>query len=157
MKVLKNNYPETLEKQALENIEVECENCGSILSVNNKDTHIGWLGMEYVTCPCCNKDTSVEEFEGITVTAKNVNFPTHFLYTDKEQRWVVHIEDENINKNIKEGIEYFRLNKDEYYWFTQSGDAIVIMFRYEGDSMYSVYVSRSFYEGDIELEGEDYK
>lgn len=41
MKVLKNNYPETLEKQALENIEVECENCGSILSVNNKDTHIG--------------------------------------------------------------------------------------------------------------------
>lgn len=25
MKVLKNNYPETLEKQALENIEVECK------------------------------------------------------------------------------------------------------------------------------------
>lgn len=132
MKVLKNNYPETLEKQALENIEVECENCGSILSVNNKDAHIGWLGMKYVTCPCCNKDTSVEEFEGITVTAKNVNFPTYFLYTDKEQRSVVHVEDDRINKCIKEGIEYFRLNKDEYYWFVQSGDTIVIVFRYEG-------------------------
>lgn len=157
MKIVKNNYSEIPEKQYSENIKVECENCGSILEVNNKDTHIGWLGMEYVTCPCCNKDTSVEEFEGITVTAKNVNFPTHFLYTDKEQRSVVHIEDEVINKYIKEGIEYFRLNKDEYYWFIQSGDAIVIMFRYEDDAMYSVYVSRSLYEGDIEFEGEDYK
>ena len=77
MKVLKNNYPETLEKQTLENIEVEYENGGSILEVNNKDTHIGWLGMEYVTCPCCNKDTVVEELEGIEITAKNVNYPTH--------------------------------------------------------------------------------
>lgn len=157
MKVVKNNYSKPQEKKVLENIEVECENCGSILEVNNKDTHIGWLGLEYVTCPCCNKDTSVEEFAGITVTAKNVNFPTHFLYTDKDQRGVVHIDDEEINKRIREGIEFFRLNKDEYCWYTQSGDNIVIMFRYEDDSMYSVYISRSFYEGDIEFEDDDYK
>ena len=36
MEVIKNNCLNTTEKQNLENIEVTCENCGSILEVNNK-------------------------------------------------------------------------------------------------------------------------
>lgn len=156
MKVLKNNYPATLEKQTLENIEVECENCGSILEVNNKDTHIGWLGMEYVTCPCCNKDTVVEEFEGIEITAKNVNYPTHFLYVDKDQRDVVHIDDEKINEYIQRGIEYLRINKDEYYWYTATGDCFVEVFRYEDDEEYYILVTNSYYESTVIFEEDDY-
>ena len=63
MKVIQNNYknqlrnrhqiPEEIKpKLKVEKVNLECENCGSVLEVSREDTHIGHLGLPYVTCPC---------------------------------------------------------------------------------------------------------
>lgn len=38
-----------------------CEECESELEYTKDDTHIGWLGVEYVTCPVCGEETMVGE------------------------------------------------------------------------------------------------
>lgn len=38
-----------------------CDECGAELEYDEADTHIGWMGCEYVTCPACDKETAVGE------------------------------------------------------------------------------------------------
>ena len=66
------------------------------------------------------------------------------------------ISDEEINKWIQQGIEYFRENKDEYYYFTGSGNALVHIYRFDGDEEYYVVVSKDYESSDVEFEEEDY-
>lgn len=99
----------------------------------------------------------VYELEGITLTIDNLQFPMHFNRTNKNMRQVVENNPEEIIKEIKCAVTYFREHKDEYYWFTCYGDLFVIVFRYEGDEEYSVMVTKDFYETDIPFEEEDYK
>lgn len=113
--------------------------------------------MPYVTCPCCNYEMDVEEFDddAIDIYASNVKYPTHFTVSSKEFK-AIEISDEEINKWIQQGIEYFRENKDEYYYFTGSGNALVHIYRFDGDKEYYVVVSKDYESGEIEFEEEDY-
>lgn len=70
MKVIQNNnqnktiVPSNVKlPKRIEKVTVECENCGSILEVSREDTHVGYLGLPHVTCPCCNYEMDVEEFD----------------------------------------------------------------------------------------------
>ena len=36
-----------------------CDNCGAELEYDKEDTHIGWMGREYVTCPACDREIMV--------------------------------------------------------------------------------------------------
>lgn len=38
-----------------------CEECESELEYTEDDTHVGWLGFAYVTCPVCGEETMVGE------------------------------------------------------------------------------------------------
>lgn len=166
MKVIQNNYKNQSRdshqvseqtKPRVEKVNLECENCGSVLEVSREDTHIGWLGLPFVTCPCCNYEMDIEEFEddAINICASNVKYPTHFTVSSKDFR-AIEISNEEINKWIQQGIEYFRNNPEEYYWYVGSGNTWVHIYRYDEDKEYYVIVSKDYEHGSIQFEKEDY-
>ena len=163
MKVIQNNYqnktiaPSNNQKKRVEKVNLECKNCGSVLEISREDTHIGWLGLPFVTCPCCNYEMYVEEFDddAIDICASNVKYPTHFTISSKEFR-AIEIPDEEINKWIQQGIEYFRENPEEYSYFVASGNSVVHMYKFDGDEEYYVIVSKDYEHGSIQFEKEDY-
>lgn len=166
MKVIQNNYkniprnPHELQEQTkskIEKVKIKCENCGSVLEVLREDTHIGYLGLPYVTCPCCNYEMDIKEFEddAIDIYASNVKYPTHFTVSSKDFR-AIEISDEEINKWIQQGIEYFRGNPEAYYYFMGSGNSMIHMYKFDEDKEYYVVVSKDYESGEIEFEKEDY-
>ena len=158
IKIIKNNYKIQSNEELIKNskIRIHCSECDSELEITEEDTHIGWLGARFITCPCCGKEAMVDELDGITLTKDNLEFPVHFNRTTKGLRHVVEINSDEIIKEIQRGITYFRGNKDEYYWYTSYGDLFLIVFRYSGDEEYFVMVTKDFYETYIPFEREDY-
>lgn len=161
IKVIKNNFNKiNLNKNIEEKskkIHIFCEHCDSELEISKEDTHIGWLGAPFVKCPCCGQESMVNELDGITLTKDNIDYPIHFNRTNKNMRNVVEVEKDEVIKEIQRGIDYFRVNKNETYWYTCHGDLFLSVFRYEGDEEYFVLVTRDFYETDIPFEKEDYR
>lgn len=157
MKVLKNNY--NLEEDTItpKSIQIKCDRCGSELEITVEDTYIGAYGAVYLICPCCNEETMVEELDGITLTKDNIKFPLHFVRTNKNMRCVKEIEPEEIEKEIKRGIEYFRINKEEWAYYMGYGDMSITIFRYDGDEEYHVLVAKDYYDTYIPFESQDYK
>ena len=166
MKVIQNNYKNTQRntyqlpkktKSKVEKVKIECENCGSVLEVSREDTHTGWLGLQFVTCPCCDYEMNIEEFDddAIDICASNVEYPTHFTVSSKDFR-AVEISDEEINEWIQEGIQYFRENPEEYSFSMGSGNSMVHMYKFDEDKEYYVIVSKDYESGEIEFEDEDY-
>lgn len=68
----------------------------------------------------------------------------------------IEISDEEINKWIQQGIEYFRENPEEYSYFVASGNSMVHMYKFDGDEEYYVIVSKDYEHGSIQFEKEDY-
>ena len=164
MKVIQNNnqnktiVPSNAKlPKRIEKVTIECENCGSVLEVSREDTHVGYLGLPHVTCPCCNYEMDVEEFDddAIDICASNVKYPTHFTISSKEFR-AIEISDEEINKWIQQGIEYFRGNPEAYSYFMGSGNSMVHMYKFDDDKEYYVIVSKDYESGEIEFEDADY-
>lgn len=167
MKVIQNNYknqprnPHQLPEQTkrrVEKVKIKCENCGSILEVSREDTHVGYLGLPHVTCPCCDYEMDVKEFDddAIHIYASNVKYPTHFTVSSKDFR-AIEISDEEINKLIQQGIEYFRENSEAYYYFMGSGNSMIHMYKFDEDKKYYVVVSKDYESGEIQFEDEDYE
>lgn len=161
LKVLKNNHDssKTILNESIKPkvFTIICDNCDSELEITKDDTYIGWLGAAYITCPCCGKETLVEEVEGITLTVDNLKFPNHFLRTNKNERNVKEVCSTEILKEVKNGIKYFRNNKDEFCWFTCYGDLFIVVFRYSGDEEYYVVITKDFYDTNIPFEKVDYE
>ena len=165
MKVIQNNYkniprnPHQLPEQTkrVEKVKIKCENCGSVLEVLREDTHIGYVGLPYVTCPCCNYEMNIEEFDddAIDICASNIKYPTNFTVSSKDFR-AIEISDEEINKWIQQGIEYFRGNPEAYSYFIGSGNSMIHMYKLDDDKEYYVVVSKDYESGEIEFENEDY-
>lgn len=145
IKIIKNNYGKNnLSKPVKTNpktVRTHCDYCNSELELTEEDTYIGWLGARFIKCPCCGKETMVDELDGIDLTKDNIKFPTHFYRTNKDLEGVKEIEDEEIVKEIRHGIDFLRENKDEFSWYISYGDLFVVVFRFEGDEIYSVYVT----------------
>lgn len=156
MKVIENNYKNKTKpvKNIPESIIAYCNNCESKLEVTEEDTHIGWLGARFVTCPCCGEESMLDEMKGITLTVDNIEFPVHFLRTNKNTG-AKEIEDWKIVDNIKKAITYFRNNKNEWCWYTSHGDLFLVVFRNEEDDEYFVLVTKDFYDTYIPFADED--
>ena len=154
MKIIKNNTYNNIDEPEVLNFT--CEYCSSVLEITKDDTYIGWLGAEFITCPCCGKECMVDEFDGITLTVDNVEFPVHFHRTVLGEG-VKEISASEIKKEIKHGVNFFRKNKDQYSWHTTFGNLFLVIFRYSGDEVYSVFVTQDFYQTDIPFEEEDYE
>ena len=161
MKVLKDNFTEEkvyIKKEISSYPRFHiCDNCQSELEYEKSDLHMGFLGCMHLTCPLCGCENMMEENEGtITLTKDNVEFPTHFWHTSKETGAVDSCNNKEVRDCINKAINYFRLNKDEYNWFTCYGDLYVNVSRYSGDETYEVTVSKDYYETSIPFEAEDY-
>lgn len=163
MKVLKNNYKEfqdcveKLQKTIIKPYprKLVCENCQSELEYEESDLRMGALGCMYLDCPCCGRDNMLEENENtITLTANNVEFPTHFFHTSKENG-AVDVSDDEIKKFIQQAIDYFRKHKDKYAWQTECGNLYMGVYRYDGDEDYEIIVSKDYYSTYIPFESED--
>lgn len=157
MKVLVDNYNK---ESNIDNINTYprkfvCECCGSELEYNKEDIRISAFGCAYLDCPLCNRDNIIED-EEIDLTVDNVEFPTHFYYTSKDEGAVDCCNNEEIKKCIKQAIEYFRENKEELYWFTEYGNLHVHVTRWDGDKSYSVHVTDDYYTTYIPFESLDY-
>lgn len=112
--------------------------------------------MSHVTCPCCDYEMDVKEFDddAIDIYASNVKYPTHFTVSSKDFR-AIEISDEEINKWIQQGIEYFRGNSEAYSYFMGSGNSMIHMYKFDEDKEYYVVVSKDYESGEIEFEKED--
>lgn len=160
MKVLKNNYHND-ETKITSNIkpyprDLICETCGSELQYEESDVYIGALGCAHVNCPCCGNNNMLDDNEhSIDLTADNVEFPTHFFHTSTATA-VDCCNNENVKNVIHKAIDYFRNNKDEFVWFTESGSMHVCVFRHDGDEEYYVVVTDDYYDTYIPFENKDY-
>lgn len=161
MKVLKNNYNEveTVSNKTIEPYprHLICEECRSELEYEESDLRMGYLGCMYLDCPLCGYENFLDTNENnIDLTVDNIEFPTHFWHTSKETGALDVCDTYGIRQDIKRGIEYFRRNKDEFDWFTSSGNLYVNIHRYEGDEVYDITLSNDFYHVEIPFEDKDY-
>lgn len=162
MKVLKDNYKKDNYIEETKNVEpyprkLTCVNCGSELEYEEQDIRIGSLGCVYVDCPLCGYDNMLDSHENeLTLTVNNVEFPTHFWHTSKETGAVDCCNNEEVKKRIHEAIDYFRQNKDEFYWYASSGNLRVSVEKWDGDGQYEVIVTNNYYSTLIPFELEDY-
>ena len=101
----------------------------------------------------------VDELDGITLTKDNIEYPTHFVHIALGERHVKGVLPEEIQKEIKRGIEYLRENNEDGCgsWYTSYGNLFVVIFRYPGDEDYFVVVTQDFYETHIPFERCDYE
>lgn len=158
MKVLKDNYRETVEE--IKRLKAEpyprkllCEKCESELEYDKSDKETGVYGLYYIKCPLCKHDNYLDEGEDITV--ENIEFPTHFGHTSDESA-VDCFNNETIKEYIREGIAFLRKNKDEFDWFVRTGNLHLRVHKYSGDEQYEIMTTKDFYDSYIPFEAEDY-
>lgn len=159
IKVLKDNSKniEVKEENTMFPLKIKCSQCDSEIEIVEEDTHIGWMGARFISCPCCGEEAMVDELDGITLTKDNLEFPVHFNRTTKGLRNVVEVNSDEIINGIKKAITYFRENKEEWNWYTSYGDLFLSVYRHPGDEEYFVMVTKDFYETYIPFEDEDYE
>lgn len=162
MKVLKNNFNEITAHVTEVKLEsyprkLICEKCESELEYEKSDLEEGALGAMYVRCPLCGYNNMLDGNENdITLTKDNVKFPKHFFHTSKEDGAVDVCNNETIKKYINDAINYFRKNKDEFYYHAATGNLSVHVCRYEEYEDYYVEVTNNYYSTYIPFESEDY-
>lgn len=164
MKILKDNYAKNIVNNITKDKQIKpyprtiiCENCESTLEYEKSDTRIGSLGSVFLDCPLCGCENILEGNEQeLILTVENIEFPIHFWHTSKENGAVDRCNTDEIRKEIKRAIKYFRKNKDEFSWQTWCGNLFVLVLRYSGDENYEVYVANDFYSTDIPFQSEDY-
>lgn len=158
MKVLKNNFSGKPIKE-VEHIyprKIKCDKCESELEYEKSDIKIGAYGCPEIICPLCGMKIPLYDEEELVLTRENISFPTHFWHTSKETG-AVEVPKWEIEERIRKGIDWLRNNKEEFFWFTESGDSYVEVRRYDGDEVYNIFVSKNYYETDIPFSKEDYK
>lgn len=162
MKILENNYKQPNINENDNNIksyprECFCESCRSKLEYEKSDLRIGALGSVYLDCPLCKYENMIEDNENtITLTKDNIEFPAHFFHISKETGAVDCCNEKKIKDSIERAIDFFRKNKDEFDWYTESGNLHISVTRYDGDKEYYVVVTNDYYSTYIPFEDKDY-
>lgn len=160
MRVLENNYNrnnvEDVRKVEKEYPRIRiCEYCGSKFEYDKEDMIVGELGCCFTDCPCCGEENLIED-EGVKLTEDNVEFPLHFHHCCKETGAIDICTNEKVREVIKKAIKFFRENKDEFYWFYESGNLHISVTRWDGDECYNVMVTNNYYDTYLNFEEEDY-
>ena len=150
MIVLKDKYNHARQDESKpKTYKITCEHCNSELEVEDDDIQVGTYGMGYVVCPCCGEETYSDELaDYFPLTKDNVEFPTHYSSSNK----AISVDDDTINKWVKECIEKFDPN-DENDWVRciGSGDTMVFVFKFDGDGVYQIYICKKYYETFIPI------
>ena len=138
MRVIQNNYNEIEESE-----EYICEECNSVFVYDDYDIYTDKDGIERVDCPCCSHSCVVYT----PVTEKNIEFPKSFYQFGKGME-TVKISDEKITKIIKDTIEWFKVNPEEFYRFIACGDTFVCIFNH--DDEYYIMVAKNYFDCSID-------
>lgn len=122
-----------------------CEECGAALEYEKDDTYIGVFGGRELICPSCSNKVFVEEPEGIDLNSSNIEFPLHFMPPSDK---AVDINSTQIQQWVRERLYMAEHDTEDYgYYFTGSGDTMVLVFKYEDE--YEVYVTKKYWECSI--------
>ena len=150
MKIIKDNRNKQLSD------ECTCQNCGSILLIDDDDIYKDEFNDSYWKCPLCSERNYIEE---PVVTIETIEYPKSFnnFLSISKGGTAVEIGKEEINKWVKECLEFLRDNPDEPFKYIASGNTTVIAFRHDGDEEYYVIVSNDYYDCYIPFEDEDYE
>lgn len=133
-------------------MRVTCYNCETELEIEEQDTHVGYPGAMYFTCPVCGEESMIDELDGIILTKDNIEFPQHFYYFGNG----VDLTSEEIRKYINDAINFFRNNPDNFCYTTGSGNTGILVQNFSGDHEYHVVVTKDFYETEIPYTAKDY-
>lgn len=155
MKVIKNNTNNKLVEPP-KVLKIQCEHCGSELEITEEDAYIGAFGCQYIICPCCENEHLVYQMDGIRLTLDNIEFPTHFQRTSSEHGDAKAVDTDSIKKEIRRGVEYLRQNKDEYDWYVEYGDLLLIVRKFPDDTEYEAVVTKDHYNTYIPFDKEDF-
>ena len=120
-----------------------CDECGAELEYDKEDTHIGWMGCEYVTCPACGSETMVNDQRVQPPTWK-----TTFHHTSSETG-AVDIEDDKIREYVNEAVKSLcseKLKPGEFY-ITRTGNLLVLGIKWK-DGV-DIYVTKDYWEDSI--------
>lgn len=134
-------------------IEVTCYSCRSRLEVLPDEIKHGAFGTSYVICPVCGEVIEMDDYDDFVLTADNLVYPDHFANWQTGEL----LDNESITRYIKDGIDYLRRNKEEYYWYTTSGRSKIDVYRSNEDKEYLISVYKSYEETMIPFEEKDYE
>lgn len=138
MKVIKSRLSTTEPKRCI------CEECGAELEYEPCDVHVGWMGVGYVTCPECGRDTAVSDERKAKPT-----WPLTFHHTCKENG-AVDLDDERVDSMVDEVVNRLKKSDDDYpYAMTGTGNTVVFGLKFE-DSI-EIYVTKNYWEDTIFL------
>lgn len=119
----------------------KCEQCGSFFET---PTYIGEYGGLFAKCSNCNHEELVGE--GIILTIDNVEYPTHFHFTDD----AVDVQNEEINERVKRTLQM--LKKDQDFAFIESGDTFVVAFKEDEDyHSAQVVVAKKYKDCEVQI------
>ncbi len=120
-----------------------CDECGAELEYDKEDTHVGWMGCEYVTCPACDKETMVGECRVQPPTWKAT-----FHHTSSETG-AVDIKDTEIKVHVNKAIKC--LCSDERKlgepYIAVTGNCLILGIKWE-DGV-DVYVTKDYWQDSI--------
>ena len=117
-------------------------NVGAELEYDKEDTHIGWMGCEYVTCPACDMENAVSD---------RVQPPTwkETFYHTSIETGAVNIEDDKIQEYVNKAVKLLcsdERNPGEFY-ITWTGNFLVMgVKRIDG---VDIYVTKDYWEDSI--------
>lgn len=149
MKVLNNNKPKIKWP-----IKHTCSYCDSLLLVDKEDVHEGYMGSAVITCPVCmHEEFLYEDDLDRTITAETVKFPDNFWYFG--DKYSKKLNEEDIRHYIKDAVDYFRENPNNFCYQTGSGDTMIYVLNFSGDQEYDVVVCKGYYEVQIPFEDID--
>ena len=123
-----------------------CDECGAELEYDEEDTHIGWMGCEYVTCPNCNCETMVDS-KRITPFIWKATFD--HVCTDTG---AIDVLDHEVQKYVNKVAK--ALCSDEYEAgdsaITRTGNLLVFGRKWEDEV--DIYVTKDYWEDNISPE-----
>lgn len=134
MKVIKSKLSDTN--------RCTCEECGAELEYTTRDKHIGWMGVEYVTCPECNNETMVGEDRRKCKPTWPMTF--HHTYVPE----AVDLSDETVDTMVDKVVDGLKNSNEEYAWaMTATGTGLV--FGVKTDDGIDIYVTKDYWEDTI--------
>ena len=140
---------------------IKCDYCNSELEIEDGDITVGAYGCARVKCPVCDHDLLLCDYEDgdrwdVEVDVDNVKFPDYFHHTCTEND-AIDVSSEEIEKEIGEGVAWFRRNPDRWHWMTQHGNLTMHMYNYPGDGEFYVVVSKDYYDTFLKYKPKDYE
>ena len=120
-----------------------CDECGAELEYDKEDTHIGWMGCEYVTCPACGRETMVGECRVQPPTWK-----TTFHHTNVETD-AVDIKDAEIQEYVNKVIKNLCSDKWKSGEFCVTGTGNLLVLGIKWEDGVDIYVTKDYWEDSI--------